>query len=124
MLWTRWILLGALSGALAVMAGAFGAHALKTRVSSYLLSVFQTASTYQMFHALALLAVGFVSTRIEHTSVQVAGWSFVFGSVLFSGSLYTMVFTGQRWWGMVTPIGGLALIIGWISLAWAVWRLA
>jgi uncharacterized membrane protein YgdD (TMEM256/DUF423 family) len=113
--------LGALSGGLAVALGAFGAHALRDRLTPQMLQVFDTGQRQHMFHALALLAVAWASTRWPVGSVTAAGWLFVAGTVLFSGSLYTLAVTGQRWLGAVTPVGGLAFILGWLALAWAAW---
>lgn len=114
-----WFVVGALAGALGVILGAFGAHALKSRVGADLLAVFETGVRYQMYHALALLAVGVVAQRAPGSWIQAAGWLFVAGIVIFSGSLYLMTFTGARWLGAVTPFGGLAFILGWIALALA-----
>ena len=117
----RWGAVGALSGALAVVAGAFGAHALRTRLSPELLQAFETGARYQMVHALAL--VGLVPlTRVRHAALGAVPWLFLVGSVLFSGSLYALSLTGVRLWGAVTPLGGIALIAGWLVLAWGLWR--
>ena len=114
--WTIWIILGAAFAALGVGAGAFGAHALKERLTPEYLQVFEVAVRYQMYHALGLLALGLVATRIESTAIKVAGWLFVAGILLFSGSLYALVLTGPRTLGMITPVGGVAFIAGWIAL--------
>jgi uncharacterized membrane protein YgdD (TMEM256/DUF423 family) len=114
--------LGAVSAALAVAAGAFGAHALRERLSPDLLSVFETGARYHMYHALGLLAVGWAATRWPGTGVTAAGWFFVAGTVLFSGSLYLLSLTGHRWLGAITPLGGAAFLAGWATLAWAAWR--
>jgi uncharacterized membrane protein YgdD (TMEM256/DUF423 family) len=115
--------LGALSGAMAVALGAFGAHGLKTRLPVELLATFETGVRYQMYHALALLAVAWAVTRWAGSSLPVAaGWLFVAGTVLFSGSLYLLALTGQRWLGAITPLGGVAFVAGWICLALAAWR--
>ncbi|MCU0634237.1 MAG: DUF423 domain-containing protein [Gemmatimonadaceae bacterium] len=111
--------LGALSGAIGVAAGAFGAHALRARLEPRLLEVFETAARYQMYHALALLAVAWVAAQAPGRLVSVSGWGFVLGTVLFSGSLYAMVFTGVRALGAITPLGGVAFIAGWVALALA-----
>ena len=113
---------GALSAALAVLAGAFGAHALRTRVPLDLLVVFETAARYQMYHAFGLLAVALVAEDRAHTGVRAAGWLFVAGTVCFSGSLYALSLTGIRTFGAVTPIGGVCFIAGWLALAIGVWR--
>jgi uncharacterized membrane protein YgdD (TMEM256/DUF423 family) len=115
-------LLGAVSGLLAVAAGAFGAHALRERLSSDMLAVFETAARYQMYHALALLAAAWAADRWPGPGVVAAGWLFVAGTVVFCGSLYLLTLTGQRWLGAVTPLGGLAFIAGWAALAWAALR--
>jgi uncharacterized membrane protein YgdD (TMEM256/DUF423 family) len=114
--------LGALLAFLAVAAGAFGAHALRGRLAPDLVEVFETAVRYQMYHALALLAVAWVNERWPTTASAVAGWLFVAGIVLFSGSLYVLSLSGQRWLGAVTPLGGLAFLAGWLVLAWALWQ--
>lgn len=116
------IALGSMSAALAVAAGAFGAHALRTRLSPADLAIFETAARYQMYHALALLAVGLVAARWPGAMVNWAGWLFVAGTVIFAGSLYALVLTGERWLGAVTPVGGLAFIAGWVCLAVAALR--
>jgi uncharacterized membrane protein YgdD (TMEM256/DUF423 family) len=114
--------IGSVSAFLAVGLGAFGAHALKARLEADMLGAFEVGARYQMYHALALLAVGWAHTRWPGTMLTVSGWLFVAGMVLFSGSLYVLSLTGMRWLGAVTPIGGLALLAGWLCLAWGVWR--
>ena len=114
---------GALSGAMAVALGAFGAHGLKTRLPADLLATFETGVRYQMYHALALLAVAWAVTRWSGSSLPAAaGWLFVAGTVLFSFSLYLLALTGQRWLGAITPLGGVAFVAGWVCLALAAWR--
>jgi uncharacterized membrane protein YgdD (TMEM256/DUF423 family) len=108
--------IGSLSAGLAVAAGAFGAHALRARLSPGDLAIFETAARYQMYHALALLAVAWATTRWPGALGGWAGWLFVAGTVVFSGSLYALVLTGQRWLGAVTPIGGVCFLAGWICL--------
>ena len=113
-------LLGSISSGLAVALGAFGAHALRARLTPDLLATFETGVRYQMYHALALLAAGMLITRVPTSSLlNAAGWLFVAGTLLFSGSLYLLCFTQKRWLGAVTPFGGLALIAGWACLALA-----
>lgn len=109
-------MLGAASGAISVGAGAFGAHALRDKVEPRLLEVFETAARYQMYHALALLAVGLLASRWPSGVLNAAGWLFVAGTLFFSGSLYAMTFTGVRALGAITPIGGVCFIAGWICL--------
>jgi uncharacterized membrane protein YgdD (TMEM256/DUF423 family) len=111
------ITIGALSGAMGVAAGAFGAHPLRARVEPRLLEVFETGARYQLYHALALLAVAWASSRWPGTLTTAAGWLFVAGTVLFSGSLYAMTLTGVRALGAITPLGGVAFIAGWVCLA-------
>jgi len=114
--------LGSLSAFLAVAAGAFGAHLLRGHLSPDLLAVFDTGARYQMYHALGLLAVAAASARWPTPLVRTAGWLFVVGTVLFSGSLYVLALTGTRGFGAVTPFGGLCLLAGWASLGVAAWR--
>jgi len=110
--------LGALSGFLAVGAGAFGAHALKARLAPDLLAIFETGARYQMYHALALVLVALVQVKAAPSALLAwSGWLFVAGTVLFSGSLYVLALSGVRWWGAVTPLGGLAFLAGWALLA-------
>lgn len=130
------LILGAFSAAISVAAGAFGAHALRARVEPRLLEVFETAARYQMYHALALIAVALVLARTGgitaavlgpapgHGLVVASGWCFAVGTVLFSGSLYAMTFSGVRALGAITPLGGIAFIAGWICLAVAAVRAA
>jgi uncharacterized membrane protein YgdD (TMEM256/DUF423 family) len=108
--------LGALSALLSVAAGAFGAHALRSRLSPEYLAVFETAARYQMYHALGLLAVAWAVSRWPGGIAQWAGWFFVIGTILFSGSLYGLALTGARWLGAVTPLGGVAFLAGWLCL--------
>jgi uncharacterized membrane protein YgdD (TMEM256/DUF423 family) len=110
-----------LSAAIAVAAGAFGAHALKERLNEQDLATWETAARYQVTHALALL---FVSRMLARgvAGTALAGWGFVVGTIVFSGSLYLLVLLDQRWLGAVTPIGGVAFIAGWLALAAAMAR--
>lgn len=110
---------GAISALIAVTAGAFGAHALRVRLPADQLAVFETGARYQTYHALGLLAVAWVVSRGSAPQAAWAGWLFLAGTVLFSGSLYLLALTGVRWWGVVTPLGGVAFIAGWASLAWS-----
>ena len=114
--------LGAGSAMIAVAAGAFGAHALRARLSSEMLAVFETAARYQMYHALGLLAVAWAVPRSPGPWAVRAGWLFVAGTVLFSGSLYTLALSGIRWLGAVTPLGGVAFLAGWACLVLAARR--
>jgi uncharacterized membrane protein YgdD (TMEM256/DUF423 family) len=111
--------IGAVLGAVGVAMGAFGAHALKDTVEPRMLDIWSTATQYQLWHALALVAVALLAGRegANTTAVQVAGGAFTFGVLVFSGSLFLLVLTGKTWLGAITPIGGTALIVGWIALA-------
>jgi uncharacterized membrane protein YgdD (TMEM256/DUF423 family) len=109
--------LGALSAMISVGAGAFGAHALRSRLDPDSLAVFETAARYQMFHALGLLAAAWAATRWPGAWPNRSGWLFVMGTVLFSGSLYALALSGIRWLGAITPLGGVAFLLGWLSLA-------
>jgi uncharacterized membrane protein YgdD (TMEM256/DUF423 family) len=111
--------LGALSGFISVAAGAFGAHALRVRLDPGALAVFETGARYQMYHALGLLAVAWAVSRWPGPWAGRAGWLFVAGTLLFSGSLYALALSGLRWLGAVAPIGGVAFLAGWICLALA-----
>ena len=111
------MMIGALSAAVSVAAGAFGAHALRARLEPRQLEVFETAARYQMYHALALLVVAWAASRWPGSLVSASGWLFVAGTILFSGSLYAMTFTGVRALGAITPIGGVCFIAGWLCLA-------
>lgn len=104
-----------------VALGAFGAHALKARLSPEQLATFETAARYQLIHALALLAVAWAVTRWPGRPAQASGWLFVAGTLLFSGSLYAITLGGVRGLGLVTPIGGVALLAGWLCLLAAPW---
>jgi uncharacterized membrane protein YgdD (TMEM256/DUF423 family) len=115
------LVLGSLSGFLAVLFGAFGAHALKSRIGVELLATFETGVRYQMYHALALLAVALVHTRRPAAAVTAAGWLFIAGTVIFCGSLYLLALTGAHSWGAITPMGGLAFLAGWLCLLRAAW---
>ena len=117
------IALGAAAGALGVVLGAFGAHALKARLAPELLATYQTAVQYHLWHALALVAIGLVAIHLPASApLKWAGWLMVAGIVLFSGSLYVLALTGVRWLGAITPFGGAALIAAWLALAYAVLR--
>ena len=117
-----WLLIGSIMGFLSVAGGAFGAHALKARLSTEMMEVFTTGTRYLMLHAVALLAVGLLAERLGGTSLTVAGWAFTIGTLIFTGSLWLLAGTGTRWLGAVTPIGGLTLLVGWAALAVAVAR--
>ena len=114
--------IGSLSGFIGVALGAFGAHALKSRLDADLLATFEVGVRYQMYHAFALLAVAWAQTRWPGAVLTASGWLFVAGTLVFSGSLYALSLSGLRWLGAITPVGGLALLAGWLCLAWAAWK--
>ena len=109
---------GALFGCLSVAAGAFGAHALRQKLGPDQLAVFETGARYQMYHAFALLAAAWASSQWASPAIRAAGWCFILGILLFSGSLYALALSGTRWFGAITPFGGLAFLVGWLFLAW------
>lgn len=118
----RFLRAGAISAFIAVLAGAFAAHALRGRLDADALSAFETGARYQMYHALALLAVGWMVRR--YPGIRAAQWAgrlFIAGTVFFSGSLYLLALSGTRWLGAVTPIGGVAFLLGWLCLAISSW---
>ncbi len=116
------LITGSISAFLAVALGAFAAHGLKTKLSPEMFNIFEVGVRYHMYHALALLAVAWASTRWPGSSVTAAGWLFLAGTVIFSGSLYVLSLTGLRWLGAITPIGGAAFLLGWLCLVWGAWR--
>ena len=113
---------GTLSALVSVGAGAFGAHGLKGRLDPEMLSIFEVGARYQMYHAFALIAAAWLQTKWPSKLLTIGGWMFVAGTILFSGSLYMLSMTDEKWLGMITPFGGLAFMAGWACLAWAVWK--
>ncbi len=113
------VMIGALSGAIGVGAGAFGAHALRAKLEPRMLEVFETGARYQMYHAVAMLAAAWVVSRFPGSLANASGWLFLAGTVFFSGSLYAMALTNVRALGAITPIGGVCFIAGWVCLALA-----
>lgn len=115
--------IAAILAGLAVAAGAFASHALRDKLSDRALEIFETASRYQMYHALALLLVAVLLTQvaIPSTLLNAAGYAFLAGIVLFSGSLYALSLSGVKWLGAITPLGGVAFLIGWGCVAAAAW---
>jgi uncharacterized membrane protein YgdD (TMEM256/DUF423 family) len=120
-----WLVIGSLLGLLAVVFGAFGAHALELRLEKGhssasdvhdLLATWDVAARYQMYHALALLAVGLLAVRRCGLAIHLAGSAMTLGTLIFSGCLYALVLTGEKWLGKIVPIGGLMMIVGWICL--------
>jgi uncharacterized membrane protein YgdD (TMEM256/DUF423 family) len=117
------LILSGLSGALAVALGAFAAHGLRGRLAPEALTTWETGVRYLMYHALALAAVAWATARGPGMRLPVAaGWLMIAGMVLFSGSLMLLALSGIGWLGAIAPLGGVAFILGWLSLAWAAWR--
>jgi len=112
-----WVAAGAILAGLAVAAGAFGAHALRGTLPAERLSVFETAARYQMYHAVGLVLVGLLASRLPGGALTAAGWLFTAGIALFSGSLYLVALAGARWAGAITPLGGICFLAGWVCLA-------
>jgi len=117
-----WVGVGALAAALGVILGAFGAHALKGRLSPEMLAIYETGNRYHMYHALGLILVGLVAQNAASSAVSIAGWGLLLGILIFSGSLYAMSVTEIRMLGAITPIGGVAFIVGWSALAYGMFR--
>lgn len=116
------IVIGAVLGFLGVAAGAFGAHGLKEVLEPKMLAVFETGARYHLIHALAIVLLGAVEYRLPPELARRAGQAFLLGVILFSGSLYLLAITGVKWIGIITPIGGIALLAGWAAFASAGWR--
>ena len=112
----------ALLGALGVAAGAFGAHALRERLDAPSLATFETAARYQMYHALALIALALAAQRWPGAPLHTSGWLFTAGILIFGGTLYALALGAPRWLGAITPIGGVCFILGWVLAAVSVWR--
>ncbi|NJK50215.1 DUF423 domain-containing protein [Candidatus Gracilibacteria bacterium] len=117
--------IAAILAGLSVGAGAFASHALKAKLSDRAIEIFETGAKYQMYHALALILVALLLSRTENTSISlsVAGYSFILGIALFSGSLYALSLSGIKWLGAITPLGGVAFLIGWGAIAIAAFNL-
>jgi len=117
-----WYAMGAVAAGVAVALGAFGAHGLRPRLGPELMEIFETGVRFHMYHALGLLAVGWGAMRWPGRWVQVAGWCFTAGIAIFSGSLYLLTMTGMGRLGAITPVGGVAFMVGWAALAIAALR--
>jgi uncharacterized membrane protein YgdD (TMEM256/DUF423 family) len=113
---------GATAAFLAVGIGAFGAHALRDRLTPDVLAIFETGVRYHFYHALGLFAAAYAASRWAGGTANLAGWLFIVGIVLFSGSLYVLALSGVRWLGAITPLGGLAFLAGWAALGWTAYR--
>jgi uncharacterized membrane protein YgdD (TMEM256/DUF423 family) len=120
----HFLLLGSIVAGLAVAAGAFGAHMLKAMLDPATLAVYDTAARYQLYHGIGMVLAGLAARLYDEARFAVAGWMFAVGTLLFCGSLYGVALLGIRWLGAVTPLGGLAFIIGWGLLGWRGWRSA
>lgn len=118
----NWIVFGSLLAALAVILGAFGAHALKTRVTPEELTVFETGVKYHFYHALGLILVGIIGFHYPPQLLKLPAIALSLGILLFSGSLYLVVLSSMKWLGAITPLGGVAFILGWLSLAFNIYR--
>ena len=116
------LIIAAVLGFLGVAFGAFGAHALKDKLTPELLEAFETGVRYQMYHVFAIAMVALAISHWRAGLLNVSGWLFVAGIIIFSGSLYLLSLTGQKMWGAVTPFGGLALLAGWLTLAIGVYK--
>ena len=112
----NFLIIGAISGCLVVILGAFGAHGLKEILDEYGKSIYEKAVLYHMFHTMAILVLGLIEKIQPELQLSMAGWAFIFGIILFSGSLYILAVTGFKWMGVITPIGGVFFIIGWMLL--------
>ncbi len=120
---SRWlVVIGCICAGLGVAAGAFGAHMLKSLLDPPMLAAYDTATRYQMYHAFGIVLSGLAVRVSRDPRVAMAGWMFLAGILLFSGSLYGVALLGVRWLGAITPIGGVAFILGWSVLAWRMWR--
>ena len=113
---------GAIAAIIAVALGAFGAHSLRTKLTPDMLNIFEVGVRYQMYHALGLFAVAWAITRWPQANLDSAGWAFIIGIVIFSGSLYLLSITGMRWLGAITPLGGIAFLAGWAIMIWSINR--
>lgn len=117
-----YFVLGCISAAIAVAAGAFGAHGLKGILSPEMLTTYETAVRYQMYHAFGLIATALASGSLPNSKTKLVGWCFAGGTVLFSGSLYLLTLTGILWLGAITPLGGIAFIAGWVTLGYSIYQ--
>ncbi len=114
------LVIGAISGCLVVILGAFGAHGLKDVLDEYGKSIYEKAVLYQMFHTIAILVLGIIEKIQPNIDLDLAGWAFLLGIILFSGSLYILAITGNKFFGMITPVGGIFYILGWVLLLFKV----
>ena len=117
-----WLIAGALMAAMSVLIGAFGAHGLKSRVTSLDLEIFETGVKYQMYHSLGLILIGIIGFHLPHHLLRIPTYLLFSGTLIFSGSLYILVLTNIRWLGAITPIGGICLVFGWTLLSLNIYR--
>lgn len=118
-----YLLIAAVNGFLAVALGAFGAHGLKQKLSVDMLAVYQTGVQYHFYHTLALFGVALLMLQLpQSVALRWSALLFFVGIIIFSGSLYVLSITGIRWLGAITPLGGVAFLVGWVLLAWTVWN--
>jgi uncharacterized membrane protein YgdD (TMEM256/DUF423 family) len=122
MLSKQWVMIGSISAFFGVVFGAFGGHALKTRLSERALEIYQIGVHYHLVHALALVALGAWASQNPSIETEKVGWAFTLGIVLFSGSLYTLAITDLKFLGAVTPFGGISFLAGWLGFAYLAWR--
>ena len=118
-MWTWWFGAGALLSSLSVGIGAFGAHALKGKLTPEDAVIFETATKYLTHHSLGLICLSLLMSRIDSVSLKIAAPMLALGVLVFSGSLYTLIWSGQRWYGAITPIGGVLMIAAWLLAGWA-----
>ena len=116
------LVVGSAFAAISVLFGAFGAHILKSRLSTEDLTIFETAVRYQMYHSLGIMIMGVASFYISHNLISLPSYFIIFGTIIFSGTLYLIVFTNLRWMGAITPVGGLCLILSWLIFAYNIYR--
>ncbi len=117
-----WFVLGCISAGIGVAAGAFGAHGLKNILTPDMLTIYETAVRYQMYHAFGLIATALAGNYLPASNLKLVGWCFAGGTVLFSGSLYLLTLTGMLWLGAITPLGGIAFIVGWLMLGYFIYQ--
>jgi uncharacterized membrane protein YgdD (TMEM256/DUF423 family) len=120
-MWNTWLIFAAIHGFVSVAFGAFAAHALSGKLEPRMLANVETAARYEMYHALALIAVAWLASRNPTGAIQACGWCFALGTLVFSGSLYVLALTGITKLGAITPIGGSAMLAGWLLLGWSAW---
>jgi len=113
---------GAVAALIGAALGAFGAHSLRTKLSPEMLNIFEVGVRYQMYHAFGLIAVAWAMVRWPEANLNTAGLAFIVGIIIFCGSLYLLSTTDARWLGAITPIGGLAFLLGWAVLVWSIGR--